>query len=124
HFSTSRVEDIMVPRADIIAIDEDDTLADLLETFERAGVSRVPVFSETLDDPRGMVHIKDFFRWTMAEAGRLTKTAPTEDDAAASEKPEAAGLELGNVDLTRPISFARIKRPVLYVPPSMPAMNL
>jgi len=124
HFSTSRVEDIMVPRADIIAIDEDDTLADLLETFERAGVSRVPVFSETLDDPRGMVHIKDFFRWTMAEAGRLTKTAPAEDDAAASEKPEAAGLELGNVDLTRPISFARIKRPVLYVPPSMPAMNL
>lgn len=133
HFSASRVEDIMVPRADIIAIDESDSIADLLETFERAGVSRVPLFAETLDDPRGMVHIKDFFRWVMTEAGReVTPPAPVEEaaDSASGDPSEealsstVASLNLGTIDLTRPVSVARIKRPVLYVPPSMPAMNL
>lgn len=136
HFSASRVEDIMVPRADIIAIDENDSIADLLETFERAGVSRVPLFSETLDDPRGMIHIKDFFRWVMTEAGReITPPAPPvesvenangEDtpDEVEVPSPRAVSLNLGTIDLTRPVSVARIKRPVLYVPPSMPAMNL
>lgn len=142
HFSASRVEDIMVPRADIIAIDETDSMSDLLETFERAGVSRVPLFSETLDDPRGMIHIKDFFRWTMTEAGRISapKSAGgkngtgaevsgdvsdgTSGDTADEVRAVAAALDLGTIDLTRPVSATKIKRPVLYVPPSMPAMNL
>lgn len=145
HFSASRVEDIMVPRADIIAIDETDSMSDLLETFERAGVSRVPLFSETLDDPRGMIHIKDFFRWTMTEAGRVSAPKPAEvengegaetvrigvevmDDASGNGSDEGpsglATLDLSTVDLARPVSAAKIKRPVLYVPPSMPAMNL
>lgn len=141
HFSASRVEDIMVPRADIIAIDESDSMSDLLETFERAGVSRVPLFSETLDDPRGMIHIKDFFSWSMAQAGRVCSAKPAEEendasnasqetpanasgDAADEVRALAAALDLGTVDLTKPVSSAKIKRPVLYVPPSMPAMNL
>ncbi len=54
-----RVEDVMIPRADIEAVDITTTLGDLLEMFEKSGHSRMPVFAETLDDPRGMVHIRD-----------------------------------------------------------------
>jgi len=135
HFSATRVEDVMVPRADIIAIDESDSMSDLLATFERAGVSRVPLFAETLDDPRGMIHIKDFFRWILAEAGHITSPKPAENgngaanamDAGASDEEFAqiiTKLDLGTVDLMKPVSSAKLKRPVLYVPPSMPAMNL
>ena len=62
-FGGLRVEDIMVPRADIIALEESEPLCELLRMFGEAGVSRIPLFSETLDDPRGMIHIKDLFRW-------------------------------------------------------------
>ncbi|MFX8660806.1 CBS domain-containing protein, partial [Acinetobacter baumannii] len=58
-FGGLRVADIMVPRADIIALEESEPLSELLRTFEAGGISRIPVFHETLDDPRGMVHIKD-----------------------------------------------------------------
>ena len=54
-----RVEDVMVPRADIEAVEISTTLGDLLDVFEQSGHSRMPVYSETLDDPRGMVHIRD-----------------------------------------------------------------
>ncbi|TIU43228.1 MAG: CBS domain-containing protein, partial [Mesorhizobium sp.] len=54
-----RVEDVMVPRADIEAVEINTTLGDLLGLFEQSGHSRMPVYSETLDDPRGMVHIRD-----------------------------------------------------------------
>ncbi|NOT72056.1 MAG: CBS domain-containing protein, partial [Hyphomicrobium sp.] len=67
-FGSSRVAAIMVPRADITALDESESLAELLQTFEEAGVSRIPLYSETLDDPRGMIHVKDLFRWLMADA--------------------------------------------------------
>src|SRR5262245_7883282 len=50
-FGALRVEDIMVPRADIIALEESEPLSELLRTFSEAGVSRIPLFSETLDDP-------------------------------------------------------------------------
>jgi len=50
-FGASRVVDIMVPRADIIALDEGEPLSELLRTFEEAGVSRIPLFHDTLDDP-------------------------------------------------------------------------
>lgn len=118
-FGASRVDDIMVPRADITAIEEGEQLRELVLLFEKAGVSRIPVFHETLDDPRGMVHIKDLFRWLTAEAAGRSPEAADGNGAKALAKPEVAQL-----DLTRPISAARIRRPVLYVPPSMPAMNL
>ena len=54
-----RVEDVMVPRADIEAVEINTTLGDLMSLFEQSGHSRMPVYSETLDDPRGMVHIRD-----------------------------------------------------------------
>ena len=67
-FGALRVEDVMVPRADIIAVDENEPILELLKTFDAAGVSRVPLFRETLDDPRGMVHVKDLLRWLMGDA--------------------------------------------------------
>ena len=54
-----RVEDVMVPRAEVEAVDISTELGELLRIFEESGHSRLPVYSETLDDPRGMVHIRD-----------------------------------------------------------------
>ena len=54
-----RVADVMVPRADINALDEQAPLSELLQVFQQAGHSRIPLYRETLDDLRGMVHIKD-----------------------------------------------------------------
>ena len=55
-----RVADVMVPRADVIAVSSEATLGDLLALFRTAGHSRLPVYGESLDDPRGMIHIRDF----------------------------------------------------------------
>ena len=67
-FGALRVADVMVPRADITAVDENEPIRELLKTFDAAGVSRIPLFRETLDDPRGMVHIKDLMRWLIGDA--------------------------------------------------------
>jgi CBS domain containing-hemolysin-like protein len=129
-FGGLRVEDIMVPRADIIALEESEPLSELLRMFGESGVSRIPLFSETLDDPRGMIHIKDLLSWLLQEAaGDIFNTpiAVAGSSAPAEAKPgegAAHHLEFGRVDLARPITVAKIRRPVLYVPPSMPATNL
>ncbi|MBX2856916.1 MAG: CBS domain-containing protein, partial [Rhodobacteraceae bacterium] len=54
-----RVDDVMVPRADIVAIDVDSSLDDTLSAFREGAHSRLPVYRETLDDPLGVVHLKD-----------------------------------------------------------------
>ena len=122
-FGALRVADIMVPRADIIALDETEPLSELLRTFEEGGISRIPVFIETLDDPRGMVHIKDVLAWLIEEGGVIL-TPPPETAAATVPSPPPPKLNLCAIDLSRPIPVAKIRRPVLFVPPSMPAMNL
>src|SRR5262245_18415669 len=50
-FGALRAEDIIATRADIIALEESEPLWELLRMFGEAGVSRIPLFSETLDDP-------------------------------------------------------------------------
>jgi CBS domain containing-hemolysin-like protein len=124
-FGALKVEDIKVPRADIIALAEREPLSELVRTFEDAGVSRIPVFNDTLDDPRGMVHIKDLFRWLVDEAeGRPHGVKPSEADVQVRSIEPPKLLDLGKCDLSRPISAAKIRRSVLYVPASMPAINL
>jgi magnesium and cobalt transporter len=54
-------DDVMIPRADIIAISVDVTLEQALEQIRKEGHSRLPVYREQLDDIVGMVHIKDVF---------------------------------------------------------------
>jgi magnesium and cobalt transporter len=56
-------DDIMIPRADIIAMPVDLTLEQALELIRREGHSRMPVFREQLDDIAGMIHIKDVFAY-------------------------------------------------------------
>jgi len=127
-FGALRVEDVMVPRADIIAVDENEPILELMKTFDAAGVSRVPLYRETLDDPRGMVHVKDLLRWMMGDAlGRPASAGyvPSSAIRPGSAKPAAAPApDLSRVDLSKPIASAKLRRPMIFVPPSMPAANL
>src|SRR5256885_702675 len=54
-----RVDDVMVPRADIVAVQQDILLGELIKVFAHAAHSRLVVYEETLDDAIGMVHIRD-----------------------------------------------------------------
>lgn len=100
-FHRLRVDDVMVPRADIVAVDSTSTLTELSAAFKTAGHSRLPVYKETLDDPTGMVHIKDLLPYLMLDAkGRTNKTYPDKK------------------------VLQYIKREVIFVPPSMLAQDL
>ncbi len=100
-FQTQKVEDVMVPRADIVAVEIETPLNELAKAFSEAGHSRLPVFRETLDDPVGVAHIKDM-------VGHLSRYAEQAGDA---DWGEARILEA-------------IRRPLLYVPASMKAIDL
>lgn len=114
-----RVEDVMIPRADIDGVDISTTLGDLLRAFQESGHSRMPVYSESLDDSRGMVHIRDVLNHITrsAQATTVEPGAPTP-----SKTVEAS--DLGNVDLTLTIGELNLIRAVLFVPPSMQASEL
>ncbi|TIL42548.1 MAG: HlyC/CorC family transporter [Mesorhizobium sp.] len=112
-----RVEDVMVPRADIEAVEITTNLGDLLGLFEQSGHSRMPVYSETLDDPRGMVHIRDVL-------AHITKLARVRKGRTTRKAAPATLLDLAKVDLTRTIGDLTLIRPVLFVPPSMLASDL
>ena len=100
-FHTLRVEDVMVPRADIIAVEADTGLHDLSKAFADAGHSRLPVYRDSLDEPIGFVHIKDLMPHLMLTArGRSAKSYKDK--------------KLIN----------SIRRAVLFVPPSMLARDL
>jgi CBS domain containing-hemolysin-like protein len=70
HFSEHRVDDVMVPRGEIIAIADTATFADCVASFAEHGHSRLPVYRETLDTITGMIHIKDIFA-VLADGGKL-----------------------------------------------------
>jgi CBS domain containing-hemolysin-like protein len=107
-FGKLSVEDVMVPRADIIAVEESMTVAKLMGVFREAEHSRLPVYRETLDDPRGMIHIRDLMSWITTSA----------------EKSGNVSLDLGAVDLGSTVGALSITREILYVPPSMPVLDL
>src|SRR5690606_5830916 len=83
-FREVRVEDIMVPRADIEAVDMTITLGDLMIHFEETGRSRMPVYCDTLDDPRGFVHIRDLLSYLAKQARNKRRATPR---AAAPSQP-------------------------------------
>ncbi len=113
-----RVQDLMVPRADIMAVTEDITLAELLKIFEESGHSRMPVYGETMDDPKGMVHIRDV-------VAHITKTSSlTKAETTKRKSKLPANLDLKKVSLAKPISSLKILREVMFVPPSMGAREL
>ena len=65
-----RVQDVMIPRADVVAVAEDASLDTVIAMFEQGSFSRMPVYRETLDDPIGFVHLKDIAlsQWTDPQA--------------------------------------------------------
>jgi CBS domain containing-hemolysin-like protein len=97
-FGDLRVDDVKVPRADIVAVEENISLAEVAALFREAQHSRLPVYRETLDDPTGLVHIKDVL-------GHLESASD-----GVARWPDAP--------------VAKVKRDILFVPPSMPALDL
>jgi magnesium and cobalt transporter len=85
-----QVEDVSVPRADIVAVSEEASLDEVVAVFQSSTVSRLPVYRETLDQPMGLVHLKDLaLRYGFGAS--------------------AEGFDLRG-----------LLRPLLYAPPSMP----
>jgi CBS domain containing-hemolysin-like protein len=97
-FGELRLKDVMVPRAAIIAVDETVPMNELVQLFREAQHSRLPMYRETLDDPTGLVHVKDVLA--------LLQDAP------------GGGYRLPDVPI------AGLRRPILFVPPSMRALDL
>ncbi|HEU4805432.1 MAG TPA: hemolysin family protein [Nitrobacter sp.] len=118
HLHERRIADVMVHRADIIAVKRDIPLGELINLFESAAHSRLVVYHENLDDPEGIVHIRDLLAFM---AARARTAVPSK---AKRKKAPPAGLDLRAIDLAQPLCEANIIRKLLYVPPSMPAIDL
>lgn len=89
-----RVQDVMVPRGSIVGISDGATFGELRALFALAAHSRLPVYTESLDDPKGMIHIRDMF------------------------------ARLDEIDLAARVADIELIRPVLFAPGSMPALDL
>ena len=105
----TRVEDVMIPRSEIEALEINTTLAEALQEFEKSGHSRMPVYAESLDDPRGMIHIRDVLNYITRSAQRGKK---------------ADSFDFSKIDLSRAIGELDLIRTVLFVPGSMLAGQL
>ena len=99
-FQDLRIGDVMKPRADIVAIARSCTFAELVARFVEAEHSRMPVYKETLDEPVGVVHVKDVFRLLARKTRR-----PKPTDQVLSPRHN-------------------LLRPVIYVPGAMRASEL
>jgi len=97
-FGELRVKDVMLPRADIVAVEEKTSLADLVLLFREAQHSRLPVYRETLDDPTGLVHLKNVLGLLESKGGETFRLR---------EQP-----------------IAHIRHDILFAPPSMPVVDL
>jgi CBS domain containing-hemolysin-like protein len=113
-----RIEGVMVPRADIVAVHQDITIGELVMVYAGAGHSRLVVYNDTLDDPVGMVHIRDLVAFMAARAVVDPAAAPKHEEGRTSD------LDLVKIDLSMPLTAAKIVREILYAPPSMPALDL
>jgi len=113
-----RVQDVMVPRADIEALDIETPLAEVIVTFRETGHSRMPVYREALDDPVGMVHIRDLMAW-LADKALIPRLG-----AQAREGGGLPSFDFAAVDLSCSLEDSKLVRPVLFAPPSMRARVL
>ena len=89
HLQSLRIDEIAVPKADIVAVPEDSTLKEVVEAFGDSTLTRLPVYRETLDEPLGLIHLKDLAL--------------------------RHGFGKG-----KSFNMAKILRPLIYAPPSMP----
>ena len=72
-FDDVEVEEILTPRVDVVAVEDDISLEELAQTFAESGYSRLPVYHDTVDNIIGVVHEKDFY------IARLKKSVTMED---------------------------------------------
>ena len=72
-FDDVEVEEILTPRVDVVAVEDNISLEELAQTFAESGYSRLPVYHDTIDNIIGVVHEKDFY------LARLKKAATVED---------------------------------------------
>ncbi len=73
-FRSTVVREIMIPRTEIVAVQSDATVEEVLQLVEEHGYTRMPVYSETVDNIVGILNVKDLFRlWS---AGRRKETSP------------------------------------------------
>jgi CBS domain containing-hemolysin-like protein len=105
------VEDVMVPRADIEAIDIECTLGDMIARFRKVGHSRIPVYDDNIDNITGFIHVKDALRRITAEI-----TDP--------DKKTEMPIRLVSPSLKARLGKLDIVRQVLFVPPLMPVGDL
>jgi CBS domain containing-hemolysin-like protein len=113
-----KVVDVMVPRADIVAVQQDIVLGELLKIFAGAGHSRLVVYDDMLDDAVGMIHLRDLVGFMTQRAAASAKSNTRR------KKPFPAGLDLKAIDLSTTLSAAKIIREMLFAPPSMPVLDL
>lgn len=99
-FDRLRVEDVMRPRADIVAVEASATLGEAAQIFTESQHSRLPIYRETLDDPLGLVHVRDVM-------ALLAPNAEGETKAKYSDR-----------------TLMRTRRDILFVPPSMKLSTL
>ena len=85
-----QVEDVAIPKAEIVSVSENTSKEELVKVFRDSGLTRIPVYSGTLDTPIGMAHLKDF------------------------------ALKYGFQDELESFELAPMLRPLLFVPLSMP----
>jgi len=111
-FQTLRVSDVMTPRADIAALDISTPLSDVVREFVRVEHSRMPIYRETLDDPVGVVHVKDVMRLIAPPEDEGADEAGADDPASWPQPP------------WREPVLHRLRRDLLYVPASMRTADL
>jgi len=99
-FDRLRVADVMRARAEIVGIEASATLGEAARVFSESQHSRLPIYGETLDDPQGFVHVRDVI-------SLLAPDAKGEATAKFSDR-----------------LLPRIRRDILYVPPSMTLATL
>ncbi|WP_409361508.1 hemolysin family protein [Bartonella heixiaziensis] len=109
----ARIDDVMIPRSEIEALEINTPLGEALKCFAKIGHSRIPVYAETLDDPRGMIHIRDILNYITRFIIQSVQTEKTFDS-----------LQLNHADLHTPIGELDLIRTVLFVPSSMLANQL
>lgn len=100
-FADMRVENVMTPRTDVIAVDETLSLSELIQAFAEAEVSRMPVYRGTLDNVIGLVHLKDLFL-VLAKAHGAS----------------------GSLAIPENVTLISLMRPILHVSSSMRLSNL
>jgi len=127
-----RVEDVLIPRVEIISVSCDAGLENLVAVFRESGLTRLPVYDGTLDTPIGMVHLKDVaLRYGFSPLadpchepatnfGLARPVSSPEPAPAVSAETDPDGHQSHRNGGDKGFSLRSLLRPLLYVPPSMP----